>query len=76
MWTSTQRPAKIPLNFITEAEHDFIFSLRNARDRERMAEYTDDETLVKRPKGHAFWYFSDRDQILHYFDRLSLKGTT
>lgn len=72
LWISTQRPARIPINVITESEHDFIFNLRNKADRERMAEYTDEVTMTRRPTGHGFWYYSDRDQILRYFSRLAI----
>jgi hypothetical protein len=58
-WSGTQRPAKVPLILLTEAEHDLIFRLRNPADRKRMADYTDPKILTRNPEGHEFWYYQD-----------------
>ena len=63
VWCGTQRPSKIPTIIMSEAEHDFIFRLRNLADRKRMAQYSDDATLLYPPAGHECWYYSDRDQL-------------
>jgi len=38
VWSSTQRPTRIPLQIISEAEHCYVFNLRLWRDRKRMEE--------------------------------------
>lgn len=57
LWASTQRPAKIPLIFLTESEHCFTFRLKLPEDRDRMEEVTGvaAETVAQLPK-HFFLY--------------------
>lgn len=58
LWTGTQRPVDIPGSFLTEAEHWFIFDLRNASDRKKVAGFLGD-AVSDRPKGrYSFWYGS------------------
>lgn len=64
VWCGTQRPAKIPVIILSESEHDFIFRLRHSTDKKRMAEYSDEVILTDPPRGHEFWYYGDRDQML------------
>lgn len=68
-WSATQRPAAIPLVVMTEAEHDFIFRLRNPVDRDRMADYTVPEVRTKVPAGNGFWYYNDRTSSAKYYAR-------
>jgi hypothetical protein len=64
VWCGTQRPARVPIVILSEAEHDFIFRLRNPADSKRMAEYSDPAILADPARGHDFWYYGDRDQVL------------
>ena len=64
VWCGTQRPARVPVVLLTESEHHFIFRLRNKADQVRMAEYSDMSILKEPARGHEFWYYGDRDQIL------------
>lgn len=64
VWCGTQRPARVPIVILSEAEHDFVFRLRNPADAKRMAEYTDPEILRNPAHGHECWYYGDRDQVL------------
>lgn len=64
MITCTQRPTKIDLRVMSEAEHYFAFRLRLREDRERMASLMHEDVLFRPPKGHAFYYWRDRDEKL------------
>lgn len=56
LWTGTQRPSEVPTSFLTEAEHWFVFDLRAAADREKVAGFLGDGAK-NRPKGrYSFWY--------------------
>lgn len=76
VWCGTQRPARVPIVILSEAEHDFVFRLRNPEDLKRMAEYTDPAVMRDRAKGHEFWYYGDRDQVLlkTTAQKLAVKG--
>lgn len=76
VWCGTQRPARVPIVILSEAEHDFIFRLRNPADQKRMAEYSDPKILLDPPRGHEFWYYGDRDQVLKKMtaDQIKVKG--
>lgn len=72
-WSATQRPANIPLVIITEAEHFFVFRLRNPVDRHRMAEFTGQPELDDMPRDqHGYWYYSDKTGNLRYFSRANV----
>lgn len=58
MITSTQRPSKVDLRVMSEAEHYACFQLKLKADRERMAELMGEE-VMKSPKEHGFWYSDD-----------------
>ena len=57
MWMATQRPKRIPMVTLSEAEHTYIFRLKLAEDRDRMYETTGaaPELVKQRPK-HDFYY--------------------
>jgi hypothetical protein len=56
LWTGTQRPSEVPTSFLTEAEHWFVFDLRAAADREKVAGFLGDGAK-QRPRGrYSFWY--------------------
>lgn len=62
IWGATQRPKTIPLVYMSEATHFFIFSLKLEADRKRVQEIIPyDEVLQEIPKHtHQFWYYNDR----------------
>jgi uncharacterized protein DUF87 len=64
VWSSFQRPARVPIIPLSESEHVFTFRLRHPADIRRMAEYTDKEIENDPVTGHDFWYYGDRSQIL------------
>lgn len=76
VWCGTQRPARVPIVILSESEHDFIFRLRNPADAKRMAEYSDPKILSDPARGHDFWYYGDRDQVLQKMtaDNIRVKG--
>lgn len=58
---AAQRPHRIPLLTLTEAEHLYIFSLRGGSDKARMCELTDDELSLDDFADlgeHEFFYFN------------------
>jgi len=68
MITSTQRPAKVDLRVMSEAEHYVAFALKLPQDRKRMAELLGDERIVTQPaKGYGFYYNSGDGDHLGYF---------
>lgn len=75
VWSGTQRPARIPVAVISEAEHCFIFRLRNGDDRKRMALYTDPRVETPIKDKHGFWYVNDRDGVVQYFQRANIGGS-
>lgn len=60
--TSTQRPSKVDLRVLSEAEHYACFRLRLDQDRERMASLMGKEVL-KAPREHGFWYLNDQKDM-------------
>ncbi len=58
MITATQRPSKVDLRVMSEAEHYACFQLKLDEDRKRMSELMGKEVL-KSPRDHGFWYSND-----------------
>lgn len=55
LWSATQRPRWVPLQFLTESEVLFVFWLRSGQDRKYIAGYAGEE--VEEPVGmHEFYY--------------------
>ena len=73
VWSATQRPARIPTNLLTEAEHVFAFELRALNDLKRMAEYTDPIIIDERVKGFEFYYYSVRNKDVLKLNKDALK---
>ena len=46
VWSSIQRPARVPLIAISESEHQFVFYLRNGSDRLRVDDVIGDDPPV------------------------------
>lgn len=61
IWGATQRPKGIPLIYMSEASHYFVFSLKLEADRKRVQEFIPyPEIMEEIPKQtHKFWYYND-----------------
>lgn len=56
-WTATQRPYRVPLAVLSEAEHYYVFTLRDPASRVRIAELTGiDEDRIARLRKTEFVY--------------------
>lgn len=75
---ATQRPTRIPLEVISEAEWLFTFQLGLKKDRERMAEFGDtNETLKKSiPDQHGFYTYRQGWPNAIYTKKLDLHQKT
>lgn len=71
-WSGTQRPSQIPLEFISESEHLFIFKLTLENDRKRMAGMAGKKVLSPPLDQHGFYYYNVNDGKLYYFNRLAI----
>ncbi len=56
VWSSSQRPAWIPLFALSEADHYFNFRLQLEEDRKRMAAFMGVEVLRTISDEHGFFY--------------------
>lgn len=56
MMSATQRPSKVDLRVLSEAEHFYCFALRLPQDLKRMGELMGEEVENKPAKEHSFWY--------------------
>jgi hypothetical protein len=60
LFLCTQRPSRLPLFVLSEAQHYAVFRLKLAKDRIRMAECMQlDKDLPNPPGEHGFYYFQD-----------------
>lgn len=57
--SATQRPSKVDLRVLSEAEHFFCFALRLPQDLQRMGDLMGSEVEKQPAKGHHFWYASE-----------------
>lgn len=75
---ATQRPARIPLECISEAEWLFTFQLGLKKDRDRMAEFGDTEETLRKaiPDQHGFFTYRQGWPKAVYTRKLDLKHTT
>jgi hypothetical protein len=64
VWASTQRPYRIPMAMLSEAEHYYIFRLRDDASRLRVEELTglNADALRRLPKWD-FYYVGDGDPV-------------
>lgn len=71
-WAATQRPVSIPILFMTEAVHFFIFRLTSENDRKIVAGYT--RPVLKEPvkDEHGFYYYNVIKDKLTYTPRLPI----
>lgn len=57
MWTATQRPKRVPMVALSEAEHTYVFFLKLQQDRQRIAEMTAlDETVIATLPRYHYYY--------------------
>lgn len=71
-WVGIQRPNRVPLELLSEAEHFFIFRLSLERDRERMAEIVGKGALTPVKDKYGFYYANTDDDIFRYYPRLKI----
>ena len=71
-WANTQRPSGIPLIFLSEAEHLFMFRLNLENDRKRCAEVMGKGVLTPVKDIHGFYYYNDMSGNLSYYPRLDI----
>lgn len=55
--SETQRPSRIPVSVLSEAQHYCIFPLHMPEDRERMAGIVGKEVLKGNSNPFSFWYY-------------------
>lgn len=62
VWSSIQRPKRVPIFFLSEAEAFFMFNLRRLEDRLYMAEYLG-EGAEDEIEQFTFWWGHVREQF-------------
>jgi len=62
MTSTTQRPKRIPIEAISEAEHVLAFKLKTKTDRDRMGEVIG-ETAEELRSLDPYWYIYDHDRL-------------
>jgi hypothetical protein len=60
IWGATQRPKTIPLVYMSEASHFFIFRLNLEADRKRVMEIIPHEEINQMIPPFKFWYYNHR----------------
>jgi len=70
VWTSTQRPRKIPVEAMSEATHFFIFRLGIEDDRKVISSNASIPDLSKVRDPHGFYYFNYTMERPRYFRKL------
>lgn len=67
-WAGSQRPKKVPLIFLSEAEHYFIFKLNLEADRKTVYDNTGSKMMLKpTPDKHGFYYYNlERNKTTYY----------
>jgi len=58
LWGATQRPKTIPLVYMSEATHFFIFKLNLEADRKRVMEIIPHNEIMQDISKREFWYFN------------------
>lgn len=71
-WAASQRPVSIPLIFLSEAQHLFIFRLNNEDDRKTAAGYSDKRVKIKVVDRYGFYYYNVISDKLQYFKKLDV----
>lgn len=66
-----QRPARIPVVFISEDEHYFIFKLNLAADRKKMSEIVGDDVKQHIKDPYGFYYYDHSLDKPVYYSQLN-----
>ena len=69
-WAASQRPVSIPVLFLSEAGHFFVFRLNNEEDRKRVAGYTDKRVNDRIVDRYGFYYYNVLEDQLKYVKKL------
>jgi len=67
LWGATQNPVFLSHDFLTQADHFFVFDLLNKADREKMAAMAGDQLKQRLDDKHGFWYFGTSERNPKYF---------
>ena len=62
VWSAMQRPKRVPIFFLSEAEATFMFNLRRQEDRQYMAEYVGD-WAGDEIEEFTFWWSHVREKL-------------
>lgn len=71
VWSSTQRPAWIPLFMLSEADWFLVFRLSLEQDRKRIAALAGDSVMAPIPDPHGLWRYHIGDESAMYFSAAS-----
>ena len=71
-WSGTQRPSQIPLEFMSESEHFFVFKLTLENDRKRISGMVWTRVLTPPVDKYGFFYYDVNDGKLYYIKRLAV----
>lgn len=71
VWSATQRPASIPLVFISEADWFFMFQLRLEDDKRRMASFLGEEAFYPL-RGHNVIVYNDAWDSPEIYERVNV----
>lgn len=72
-WAATQRPSGIPLIFMSEAEHFFIFRLNLDEDRKRLASFAGQEVREPVRDKYGFFYYNTNSGRAVYYRQMNIK---
>lgn len=72
-WGNTQRPTQIPLWFLSESTHFFMFRLSLEDDRKRVYQMIGDKRVItEKLDEHGFWYYNDRTNELRKYKKINV----
>ncbi len=71
-WSTSQRPKSVPLVFMSESEHYFMFRLNLEDDRKRMKEFMGEQVLTPIPDSHGFYYYNIFSNKVIYRKKLNI----
>lgn len=74
VWAATQRPSRIPMFVLSEAEWSFVFRLLLKKDRERMFETIGIIPNVPPKDRHGFWLYHASWDAATYYTKVSRKS--
>jgi DNA helicase HerA-like ATPase len=71
-WSVSQRPKSVPLTFMSEAEHYFMFRLNLEDDRKRMSEFMGKRVMDNPIDKYGFYYYNVSEGSTRYVAGISL----